>query len=95
MTRLSQQALEVSLNTLSGWEIIEGKLHKELKFQDFISAFSFMTQVALVSERDNHHPEWSNIYNRVVIDLITHESGGITQRDIKLAKFIDSISHNN
>jgi len=95
MTKLSQQALKESVKTLNAWEVIEGKLHKELTFKDFISAFAFMTQVALVAERDNHHPEWSNVYNRVVIDLITHESSGITQKDIKLAHFIDSISQNN
>ena len=91
LTKLSQHALDESLNHLNGWELVDGKLHKEIKFKDFISAFAFMTRVAMVAERDNHHPEWCNIYNRVVIDLVTHESGGITQKDIKMANFINSI----
>lgn len=92
MKKLTQQQLEQFLQSRQDWEIMDDKLHKELKFKDFISAFSFMTQVAFVAERDNHHPEWFNVYNRVIIDLTTHEAGGITEKDMALAEFIDSIS---
>ena len=92
MPKLSEQQLSTALSTLTHWEVVDDKLHKELKFKDFISAFSFMTQVALLAERDNHHPEWFNVYNRVVVDLTTHVAGGITEKDIKMARFIDSIS---
>lgn len=92
MSILSLQALTSALQTLDNWSVVEGKLHREIKFNDFISAFAFMSQVALVAERDNHHPEWCNVYNRVVIDLVTHDAGGITAKDIKLAHFINTIS---
>lgn len=92
MSKLSSQEVTDALQTLNDWSVIEGKLHKEIKFKDFITAFAFMSQVALVAERDNHHPEWFNVYNRVVIDLVTHDASGITEKDIKLARFIDTIS---
>lgn len=68
-----------------------GKLHKEIVFADFVEAFSFMTKIALHAEKMNHHPEWFNVYNRVTIDLMTHDAGGITSNDMELAKFIESI----
>lgn len=77
------------LTHLPGWTLVHGKLHRELKFQDFISAFSFMTTVAIEAEKLNHHPEWSNVYSNVVIDLTTHDAGGITEMDFQLAKKID------
>ena len=76
---------------LSSWTIKNGKLHKEITFGDFVEAFSFMTKVALHAEKMNHHPEWFNVYNRVTIDLMTHDVGGITSNDVELAKFIESI----
>lgn len=76
----------------SPWVIEDGKLHQEFKFKDFTAAFGFMTQVAIIAEKFNHHPEWSNVYNTLVIDLITHESQGITRRDFDLAKKITSIN---
>ena len=74
---------------LSGWELRDGKLHKEVKFNDFTEAFSFMTAVALVAEKMDHHPNWSNVYNRVVVDLSTHDLGGISTYDFELATAID------
>lgn len=73
------------------WELRDGKLHREFKFDNFVSAFGFMTRVALLAERMDHHPEWSNVYNRVVIDLQTHDVSGISERDFKLATAIDAL----
>ena len=70
---------------VAGWEVRGGKLHREFRFADFVSAFAFMAAVALVAERSDHHPEWSNVYNRVVIDLSTHDAGGLTAKDFELA----------
>jgi len=68
-----------------GWEVVDGKLHRELRFKDFVDAFGFMTSLALRAEAKNHHPEWFNVYSRVVIDLSTHDAGGITALDFELA----------
>ena len=73
------------LQDLSGWEIKDGKLHRGFVFPDFAEAFRFMTAVAAEAERLNHHPEWSNVYNRVTVDLVTHDAGGITVLDFELA----------
>jgi len=69
--------------------MIKGKLHKEFRFPDFVDAFGFMTRVALIAEGMNHHPGWSNVWNRVVIDLTTHDAGGITEKDFQLAEKVD------
>jgi len=74
------------------WGLKNNKLHREFKFANFIEAFGFMTQVALIAERSNHHPEWFNVYNKVVIDLTTHEAGGISERDFDLAKQMDDLA---
>ena len=73
------------------WQIKNCKLHIELKFKNFIEAFSFMTQLAMHAEKTNHHPEWFNVYNKVEIDLMTHEVGGISSRDIELASIINQL----
>jgi 4a-hydroxytetrahydrobiopterin dehydratase len=86
--------LQASLKDLPGWKLKAGKLHRKLKFKNFIHAFGFMTQVALVVEQMNHHPEWRNVYNQVIIDLTTHEAGGISQRDIELARKINELLAN-
>jgi len=75
------------------WEIKDGKLHNSFIFPDFANAFGFMTSVAMFAERANHHPEWSNQYNRVVIDLTTHEVQGISARDFELASKIEKLIH--
>ena len=74
---------------LPGWRLREGRLHRELVFADFAEAFGFMTRVALAAEKLDHPPDWQNVWNRVVIDLSTHDSGGITQRDLELARAIE------
>lgn len=73
------------------WIIDSDKLHKEFVFNNFIEAFGFMARVALIAEALNHHPEWFNVYKRVVIDLTTHEAGGISDLDFKLAKKIEQL----
>ena len=77
---------------LDSWSVESGKLHREYKFRNFVEAFGFMAQAALLAERANHHPEWFNVYNRVVVDLTTHEAGGITQRDFDLAREMERIA---
>jgi 4a-hydroxytetrahydrobiopterin dehydratase len=92
--KMTVEQIQTSLKELPGWELKAGKLHRELKFKNFVQAFGFMTQAAIVVEQMNHHPEWSNVYNRVTIDLTTHEAGGISQRDIELAQKINKLLAN-
>ncbi|MFZ9535858.1 MAG: 4a-hydroxytetrahydrobiopterin dehydratase [Vulcanococcus sp.] len=77
---------------LPSWEILNGKLRRELRFADFVEAFGFMSQVALVAEALGHHPEWSNVWNRVVIELITHDTGCLSELDLRLARRIDQLA---
>lgn len=74
-----------------GWSLVEGRLHRELAFADFAEAFAFMTLVALAAEKADHHPDWSNSWNRVVIDLVSHDVGRVTGRDLRLAEAINAI----
>jgi len=89
VTKLTEAEIQNELTKLNGWEVVDGKLHKVYQFPDFVSAFAFMTKVALWAEKLDHHPEWFNVYNRVVIDLTTHDAGGISQKDFLLAQKID------
>ncbi|MBV9303059.1 MAG: 4a-hydroxytetrahydrobiopterin dehydratase [Acidobacteriaceae bacterium] len=89
--KLNEQELRSSLEQLSGWAVKNEKLHREYKFADFPHALGFMATAAVFIEKMNHHPEWFNVYNRVVVDLTTHDAGGITERDLKLARLLDSI----
>jgi len=89
---LSEDALAKALADLPEWRIADGKLHRELRFPDFVHAFGFMASVALAAEARNHHPEWSNVYDRVVVDLTTHDAGGITEKDLELARTIDALA---
>lgn len=74
-----------------GWSIVDGKLHRELRFRDFSEAFGFMARVALLAERANHHPNWSNVWNTVVIDLVSHDASAVTDRDVSLAAAINGL----
>jgi 4a-hydroxytetrahydrobiopterin dehydratase len=85
MPSLSDEEIRDRMKDIKGWELVDGKLRREFRFDGFVSAFSFMTAVALVAERANHHPEWSNVYDRVTIDLTTHDAGGLTAKDFSLA----------
>ncbi|MEY2591961.1 MAG: 4a-hydroxytetrahydrobiopterin dehydratase [Acidimicrobiaceae bacterium] len=72
-----------------GWSVVDGKLHRELEFHDFVEAFGFMAMVAVLAEKADHHPDWSNSYNKVVLDLVSHDKGEITDRDHSLAAAIN------
>jgi 4a-hydroxytetrahydrobiopterin dehydratase len=89
--KLSSAQVNEKLAGLAGWDLDHGKLHRKLVFSDFIEAFGFMSRVALLAETANHHPEWSNVYNRVEIYLTTHDAGGITDRDFDLAERINAL----
>jgi len=73
-----------------GWSVADGKLHREIEFHDFVEAFGFMSMVALLAEKANHHPDWSNSWNTVVIDLMSHDKGEITDRDREMANAINN-----
>jgi 4a-hydroxytetrahydrobiopterin dehydratase len=77
---------------MSAWDERDGKLHREFTFADFSEAWAFMSRVALLAEKNNHHPDWSNSWNKVVIDLVTHDAGGITDQDRQLAEKIDGLT---
>ena len=91
LTQLQQQLDTLNRDLENEWAIIGGKLQKSFVFKNFIDAFGFMTRVALHAEKLNHHPEWSNVYATVVVNLTTHEAGGITELDFKLAKAMEEI----
>ncbi|PSF38804.1 4a-hydroxytetrahydrobiopterin dehydratase [Aphanothece hegewaldii CCALA 016] len=91
LTPLNSTEIDLALTKLEGWKIKDDKLHRELQFNSFVEAFGFMSSVALVAESMGHHPEWSNVYNRVTIDLVTHDAGGITAMDIELATKINGL----
>jgi 4a-hydroxytetrahydrobiopterin dehydratase len=90
-TKLSEAEVRSALRDLSGWTVVNGKLHREYQFPDFIHAFGFMTSVALVAEAMGHHPEWSNVYNRLTVDLTTHDAGGISAKDFELAGKLEAL----
>ena len=90
--KLNDAELQSALKTLSRWSVQKSKLHREYKFADFAHAFGFMATSAVLIEKMNHHPEWSNVYNRVTIDLTTHDAGGITHNDLELARVLENIA---
>jgi 4a-hydroxytetrahydrobiopterin dehydratase len=85
---LTNQQIQEGLAGLDGWTLAEGALYREFEFADFIVAFGFMTRVALIAQAMDHHPDWTNVYNRVSIRLHTHDAGGVTRRDFQLAERI-------
>ncbi len=91
MTRLSQEDIDEELKSLEGWSVVNEKLHKEFLFDNFNQAFGFMTRSAMEIEKMNHHPEWFNVYNKITIELTTHDAGGITKNDVNLAKILNSL----
>lgn len=90
--KASDAEIERFISCHNAWSIANGKLYREFVFRDFCEAFGFMAQVALVAERSDHHPEWFNVYRKVLVHLTTHEAGGITQRDFELAISMDEIA---
>lgn len=91
MYKLSEEQIRKELASLQGWTLANGKLHKDFTFEDFIEAFGFMCKASMYIEKMNHHPEWFNVYNKISVDLVTHDAGGITQNDIDLARTLNSL----
>ncbi|MEX1315984.1 MAG: 4a-hydroxytetrahydrobiopterin dehydratase [Synechococcaceae cyanobacterium] len=91
-TPLTPEQINTLPSSLPAWSLETGKLHRELRFADFSEAFGFMARVALAAETLGHHPEWSNVWNRVTIDLTTHDTGGLSDLDVKLAQRIDELA---
>ncbi len=89
--RLGEDEIAANLKNVPGWSVEDGKLFRQFVFPRFVEAFGFMASIATVAEKQDHHPEWSNVYNKVQIHLTTHEAGGITENDFALARAIDEI----
>lgn len=89
--KLTDAEINEGVTEMSDWSIDDGKLFREFIFANFIEAFSFMTSIAIIAEKQNHHPEWFNVYNKVRIHLSTHDAGGITEKDFALAISINKI----
>ncbi len=92
--RLDEAARAALAADLPGWSLAEGRdaIRREFRFRDFSEAWGFMARVALLAEAQDHHPEWSNVYNRVEILLTTHDAGGLSERDLRLARAIDRLA---
>jgi 4a-hydroxytetrahydrobiopterin dehydratase len=90
--KLSEDEIVAALAKLPHWKVAGGKLHREYKFADFVAAFGFMTGAALVAQAMDHHPEWFNVWNTVRVDLATHDAGGITALDVKLAHSMEELA---
>ena len=92
--KLTGNARKTALGKLSGWSEVKGRdaITRKFTFKDFNEAFGFMARVALIAEKADHHPEWSNVYNKVEVTLSTHDAGGLTARDVKLAMEMDKLA---
>jgi 4a-hydroxytetrahydrobiopterin dehydratase len=90
--KLTEEEIQTALANLDAWQVVNGKLHREFRFADFAHAFGFMATAAVLIEKKNHHPEWSNVYNRVTVDLSTHDADGITMLDVELARLLNELS---
>lgn len=91
MKKLSEKEIEKHLTELDGWELIDGAIETSFEFKNFKDAFSVMTRIAFECEAQNHHPDWSNVYNSLNIRLSTHDADGVTEKDFKLAHSIEEI----
>jgi 4a-hydroxytetrahydrobiopterin dehydratase len=91
-SKLSPSEIQTAITDLRGWTVAEDKLHREYQFPDFVHAFGFMATAAIAIEVMGHHPEWANVYNRVTVDLSTHDAGGITEKDVELARKLEGIA---
>lgn len=89
--KLTESQITEHLTSLDGWEYNENAIHTSFQFNDFKDAFSVMTRIAFEAEIQQHHPDWTNVYNTLQISLSTHDAGGVTEKDFKLAKTIDDI----
>jgi len=90
--KLSEVEIAKELGTLPSWTVAGGKLHRQYDFADFVTAFGFMSSVALVAQAMDHHPEWFNVWKTVRVDLATHDAGGITSRDVELARAMEKLA---
>ncbi len=90
--KLSVEEVASGLEALPGWSLVDEKLNREFRFPDFAEAFGFMTSAAICSEKMNHHPEWFNVYNKVIVELTTHDASGITELDFKLARKMNKLA---
>ena len=90
--RLTPDEIELGLSTVAGWSSDGTRLRREYRFADFVDAWAFMSAAALVIQQMDHHPEWSNVYSTVVVELTTHDAGGITRRDLDLARRRETIA---
>ena len=84
-TKLTEKEVSAELRKLNGWRVVNGNLHRVFEFKDFSAAFGFMSRAALAAEKMDHHPDWSNSWNKVTVDLSTHSAGGLTKNDFELA----------
>ena len=91
-SRLSDAEITTRLASIPGWSLSDGRLRREFVFRDFSEAFGFMARVALAAEKMDHHPDWSNVWNRVVVELSTHDAGGITTFDFELAAAMNRLA---
>lgn len=91
MSKLSEGDIQKKLKDLDGWEYKEDAIHTSFEFENFKEAFSVMVRIAFEAEAQQHHPEWSNVYNQLTISLSTHDAGGVTEKDFKLAQTIEEI----
>ena len=92
MEKLYGEEISIRLISLPEWSVVNGKLHRQYRFADFIHAFGFMATAAIAIEKMNHHPEWSNVWNQVNVDLTTHDAGGISQLDFDLAHLLEGLA---
>ena len=92
LKKYSNEEIQAFLTHHTAWTHHDIKLHREYVFKDFIQAFDFMSKIAPIAEAANHHPEWFNVYNKVIVDLTTHEVGGITERDFSLVKAMEAVA---
>lgn len=90
--KLDDAVIQERLRDLPGWSLQDGKLTREYHFANFVDAFGFMTRAAMIAEKSNHHPEWFNVYNKVIVQLTTHEAKGISERDFALASTMDELA---
>lgn len=90
--KLTDAKITAKLTGLTGWSVKRGKLHREFRFKNFVEAFAFMTAAALEAEKMNHHPEWFNVWATVRVDLTTHDAGGVTELDFKLAAKMNTLA---
>lgn len=90
--KLDEQHLAQALEQLTGWTVAAGKLHREYRFPSFLEAMAFMNVAAIAIDKMDHHPEWANVYSRVTVDLVTHSEGGITEKDVALARRLQALA---